>query len=137
MAMIKELEMRTAIETLLKVSTLSVLSRTLNVVFYKEAAKDAVMPYVVFDFPNSVNFGTLENFVMDVDIWDNAVDTNTLMTLADTINKSLHKNTIYIPDKMSITTYLDNTLAPPDDDKKINRRKYVYQARTYQSEYRI
>lgn len=125
--MIKIVEMRTALQTLLK----AIHSR----VFFHRAPDDAVMPYVVFDFPNSVDSGALENFVLDIDVWDDETDTTVLETLIDSIDIVLHKKTIFIEDKMSITLYRENRLNPTDDDPRIRRRKYIYQARTYQKYY--
>ena len=68
--MIKVVELRTAIQTLLK---------TLHArVFFHVAPDATTMPYVVFDFPNSVDAGTLENFVFEVDVWYDCPDTTAL-----------------------------------------------------------
>jgi hypothetical protein len=125
--MIKLIEMRTAVQTLLKTAH----SR----VYYQKAPDDATMPYVVFDFPNSVDSGALENFVLDVDAWDDDTDTTTLETLIDTVDAVLHKKTILVTDKVGIVFYRENRLSPSDDDPRIRRRKYIYQARTYQKYY--
>ena len=125
--MIKMIELRKALETLLKTSASNV--------YYQKAPKTAVMPYVVFDYPNSVDFGTLENFVLDIDVWDDAVDTTALETLIDSIDISLHKIQIMVTDKVAIIQYRENRMAPIDDDERINRRKYVYQVRTYLKTY--
>jgi len=93
------------------------------------------MPYVVFDFPNSVDSGTLENFVFEVDIWDDSLDTTALETLIDTIDVALHKKSILVTDKIGIVIYRENRLTLTDDDPRIRRRKYTYQARTYQKYY--
>lgn len=125
--MIKMIELRKALETILKTSASNV--------YYQKAPKTAVMPYVVFDYPNSVDFGTLENFVLDIDVWDDAVDTTALETLIDSIDISLHKIQIMVTDKVAIIPYRENRMAPIDDDERINRRKYVYQVRTYLKTY--
>ena len=125
--MIKFLELRTAIQTLLK---------TLHArVFFQVASDKAEFPYVVFDLPNSVDSGALENFVLDIDVWDVNADTTALETLINTIDEALHKKTILIEDKMGITLYRENRLTLTDDDPNIRRRKYTYQARTYQKYY--
>jgi hypothetical protein len=125
--MIKFIEIRTTINTLLK---------TLHPrVFFQIAPDTAVMPYIVFDLPNSVDLGTLENFVLDIDVWDDNDDTTTLETLINTIDIELHKKAILITDKVGIVIYRNNRLTLTDDDPRIRRRKYIYQARTYQKYY--
>ena len=125
--MIKFYELRTAIQTLLK---------TLHPrVFFQVAKENAVYPYVVFDLPNSVDSGTLENFVLDVDVWDVNTDTTVLETLINTIDEALHKRTIVIDKKMAFVIYRENRLTLTDDEPSIRRRKYIYQVRTYQKYY--
>jgi hypothetical protein len=104
-------------------------------VFFYAAPDNAVMPYVVFDLPNSVDSGTLENFVMDIDIWDDKNDTTALETLADKIDMELHKKAILVVDSVGIVLYRSNRLVIRDDDTRIRRRRYAYQARTYQKYY--
>lgn len=125
--MIKVLEIRTALQTLLE---------TLHARVSFNVASDAeAFPYVVFDLSNSIDIGALETFVLDIDCWDIDEDTTVLETLIGNIDNALHKNTILIDDKMSITIYRENRLIPHDDDPRIRRRKYVYQVRTYQKYY--
>jgi hypothetical protein len=104
-----------------------------NRVYFQVAPDDALYPYVVFDLPNSVDSGSLENFVLDVDIWDDDTDTTTLEALANTIDSNLHKHTFVISDVLGCAIYRDGRLTIVDDDPRIRRRKYIYQARTYQN----
>lgn len=122
--MIKFLELRTELQSILK---------TLHArVFFNVAPDDAVFPYVVFDFPNSVDSGTLENYVLDIDAWDDSTDTTALETLIGTIDNALHQKAIMLDGKMGFVIYRENRLTLRDDDPRIRRRKYVYQVRTYQ-----
>ena len=122
--MITYLELRTEIQRILK---------TLHPrVFFNVAPDDAVFPYVVFDLPNSVDSGDLENYVMDIDVWDTNTDTTTLETLIGTIDNALHRKSIVLGGKMGFVIYRENRLTLTDDDKRIRRRKYIYQVRTYQ-----
>jgi len=125
--MIKFMELRTSIQTLLK----TLHSR----VFFNVAPDKAVFPYVVFSIPNSFMDGVLETFVLDIDVWDDKTDTTELETLIGTINNAIHRNTITITDKMGFTIHLENRLILQDDDPRIQRRKYVYQIRSYQNQY--
>jgi hypothetical protein len=121
--MIKVIELRKAINTALK----TVHPR----VYFQAAPDDAIFPYLVYDLPNSVDDGYLEQFVLDVDGWDTTTDTTVLETLMDNMNKSLDGMTSTV-DGLIMSFYLDNRLSLLDDDPRIRRRKYTYQVRTYQ-----
>lgn len=125
--MIKVIEMRQAIQ--------SVLTGLYPRVYYHKAPDNAQMPYIVFDFPNSVNFGALENYVMDIDIWDDNTDTTELETLCDSVDQIINKMTILLNDKMSISIYRENRLNIIDDDERLRRRKYIYVVKTYEKYY--
>ena len=109
-------------------------------VYFEEPPKKPTYPYVVYDLPNSVDDGSLENFVLDVDGWDDNQDTTALETIMAAIDgdgkklnpSGLHRKTIIIPDVLSITFYRENRLALRDEDPSIRRRKIIYQARTYE-----
>jgi hypothetical protein len=131
--MVKVIEIRKAIQSYLK----SKHPR----VYFQDAPKNAVYPYLVYDLSNSVDDGSMENFTLDVDGWDtpDAGDTTVLETLMSDVDgdghkqnpSGLHRKTIMILDKMSATFYRENRLPLPDDDKRIHRRKYIYQIRTH------
>jgi hypothetical protein len=48
-----------------------------------------------------------------------------------TINTGLNKKVIQNTD-LAVVLYLENKFALQDDDKRIKRRKYVYQARKWE-----
>ena len=121
--MSKFIELRKALLDLLKTQH--------SQVYFQIAPDDAVFPYVVYDLPNSVDDGTLENFVLDIDVWDIDTDTTVLETLISNIDNVLHRKTIYIADTVNAILYRENRMTLADDDKRIRRRKYIYQARTY------
>ena len=99
---------------------------------YSEAAPDtATYPYLVYDLPNSTDDGTLENFILDVDGWDdntNTTDLEAMMAAADAV---LHRQTVYTSGTVCLTMYREHRLNLRDSDKRIRRRKYIYQARTH------
>ena len=101
-------------------------------VYFMDAPDDARYPYLVYDLPNSVDDGSLENFVLEVDGWDDSADTNVLEKLMDDMDNSLHRKTMVVGN-LSVTFYRDNRLTLTDDDKRISRRQYIYQARVYQT----
>jgi hypothetical protein len=121
--MIKVIELRKVINAALK----TVHPR----VYFQAAPDDAIFPYLVYDLPNSVDDGYLEQFVLDMDGWDTSTDTTVLETLMDNVNNSLDGMTS-TADGLIMSFYLDNRLSLLDDDPRIKRRKYTYQVRTYQ-----
>lgn len=109
-------------------------------VYFQAAPKNAIFPYIVFDLPNSIDDGSMENFVLDIDGWDNEIDTTALETLMAAIDgdgvklnpSGLHRKTVILPDDTSATFYRENRLSIIDEDKKeIRRRKIIYQVRTH------
>lgn len=101
-------------------------------VYYENATDTTVFPYVVFNLPNSIDSGDLENFVLDVDFWDDDQNTTTLETLCDNVDAILHKKNVVISDSVGFVIYRDNRLNNvTDDDERIRRRKYIYQCRSY------
>jgi hypothetical protein len=105
-------------------------------VFYNDAPDDAIYPYVVFNLPNSIDSGTLENFVLDVDVWDDNSDTTDLETLIGNIDSQLHKKSVVIDNKLGFVIYRENRIPLDDEDVRIKRRKYVYQLRSYEKYYK-
>lgn len=99
-------------------------------VFFMDAPDNAQYPYLIYNLPNSVDDGALENYVLDVDGWDSQEDTTALETLMSQADHALHRETVIV-DGLSVTFYRENRLTLTDDNKKIRRRKYVYQARVY------
>jgi len=120
----KVIEVRKAIQSLLK----TVHPR----VFFEVADKKKIYPYLVCDLPNSIDDGTMENFVLEVDGWDQPDngDTTELETLMGTIDEVLHSAVIR-PPGMALIIYRDNRLSLRDDDERLRRRKYRYQVRTF------
>lgn len=101
-------------------------------VYFQAAPADAVFPYLVYDLPNSFDDGSMENFTLDVDGWDNVSDTTALETLMDGVDKELHRKTVIIAGQISATFYREHRLPLTDDDPNIRRRKYVFQVRTHE-----
>ena len=102
-------------------------------VHFEEAPENEIYPYVVIDLPTSTDDGSLEQFMIDIDGWDRPLlgDTTELEELMESINEVLHRETFYIASELAMTLYRENRLYLRDNDKRIRRRKYIYQARTY------
>lgn len=102
-------------------------------VYYQQPPEDASYPYLVFDFPQSLPDGEgLEVITVDIDGWDAPKngDTTVLENLMTNVN-ALDKN-VLVQDGLRATFYLENRLSLTDDDKRIRRRKYIYQARVFE-----
>ena len=116
------IKLRTALFTLLK---------TLHPrVYFHVAPSTAVMPYVVYDFPNSFTQEEQERFVMDIDVWDDSTDTTALETLAETIWNTLHKHH-HIDNDIQFSINRQTRFTMVDDDPRIRRRKQTYEIRYY------
>lgn len=120
----KVIEVRKAIQSLLK----TVHPR----VYFEAADKSKIYPYLVYDLPNSIDDGTMENFVLEVDGWDQPEDGDTteIEMLMGAIDEVLHK-AVLRPPGMALIICRDNRLSLRDDDDRIRRRKYRYQVRTF------
>lgn len=101
-------------------------------VYYEAASDKAVMPYLVFELPNSFDDGTMEQFVLDVDGWDEPVsgDTTALENMMAAADGVLQRAVI-LANGLAFIIYRDNRMTVDDDDKRIRRRKYIYQVRVY------
>lgn len=108
-------------------------------VFYEDAPDDAIYPYVVYDFPSSLeNYSNREDFMLDVDIWDNATNTKPIETLVGDINgdgdidipTGLHRKLIYI-NGVSAKIYKEGRFNIRDEDKRIKHRQLKYRIQTY------
>jgi len=119
--MAKVVDIRTQIEALLK----TVHARS----YFEKAQSSAALPYVVFDLPNSVDSGDLENFVLDVTSWDSADDTTALETLAENVDAVLHKKAVTVNNSVAFVMYRMSRISNTVDD--VNRRYYTYQCRAY------
>ena len=129
--MIKMLEIRKAIFTLVKQATQNV--------FYQDApskVESNSYPFITIDISNSTDDGTLERFTMDIDGWDADKNTTVLETMMHDVDLKLHRKTVYITDaiggQMGVTIYRENRLTFDESDSRIFRRRYIYQIRTHE-----
>ncbi len=93
--------------------------------------ESAVFPYLVYDLPNDNDDGeSMELVIVDIDGWDDSPDTTALETLMSSVNTALNKS-VLTTENMSVVLYLDIKLSLRDDDPRIRRRKYTYQAKLF------
>ena len=98
--------------------------------YFETAPINAVYPYVVCELPNSIDDGSLEQFVLDVDGWDKSKSSLAIEAVMTAVDANLHRKTVVV-NGMSITIYRENRLSLVDDEPQIRRRKYIYQVRTF------
>jgi len=122
--MSKTLETRSKLRTALK----AVHPR----VWYERAPKGAEFPYLTYIL-EGINDPTLDRYVLDVDGWDAPANGSTvaLETLMGNVEQALHKRVV-VADGVSFVIYLDRCFAIEDDDKRIRRRRYTYEIRTFE-----
>jgi len=102
-------------------------------VYFQIAPETARFPYLVYDIPNDSDDGeSMELVIVDIDGWDSPDngDTTALEILMSSVNASLNKS-VLTTESMSVVLYLDTKLSLTDDDPRIRRRKYTYQAKLF------
>lgn len=127
-------------------------------IYYENAPSNAVYPFIVFNFPNSVYDGAnTGSIVLEVDGWDKSKTSTNLETLMYNVNAVLDRKTVNVDlqnltweqaektwffanfpwngqqtQSLGIVVYLDSKLSIPDTDTTIIRRKYSYNLKTIQ-----
>lgn len=112
-------------------------------VYYQEAPSNAEYPHIVFELGDGIDDGEGHQLIpVDIDGWDkpNKFGDNTALDdLMDLINGNsdfenptgLNKRTL-TTDDFVVSFYLDRKIPLIDDDRRIKRRKYVYEARLFE-----
>ena len=98
---------------------------------FEETKDDTEFPYVVYNLPNSIDFGDLEVFDFDVDFWDDSQDTTAIETLADNIDAVLHKKKFAVTDVVAFVVYRINRINVEEDEENIRHKTYTYRLRSY------
>lgn len=88
---------------------------------------------MVYRFPTSNPNEWREDFILEIDIWDQPPDgsTVTLQTLADEIDRALNRLR-YTSTNWTTRIYRINRLMIPDPDPTIRRRQLRYELRTFE-----
>lgn len=109
-------------------------------VYFREAPENAVYPYVVYNIPSSIeNYSNREDFILEVDFWDNSNLTTVIDTLVGDVDgdgdisspTGLHRKLIYVDGTISAKLYRDARLIIDDEDKRIEHRQLRYLIQTY------
>ncbi|MCR6096854.1 hypothetical protein HXA31_20425 [Salipaludibacillus agaradhaerens] len=98
------------------------------------AKDDAPYPYIVFNLPTSTDAERQrQDFILEVDIWDQTTDTRALETLTDDIDKTI-KKVRYVDDNQLLIFTRINRLMISDPDPMIRRRQLRYEIKRYEVE---
>lgn len=101
-------------------------------VYYEDAEEGAAYPYLVYNLSDSIHDGTLEQFVLDVDGWDDKPDTTALENMMDEAHNALQGLAVPVDDEMVFIFWLDNRRSLRDENPSLRRRQYTYAVRTYE-----
>ncbi len=129
--MIKMLEIRKALNTLIKTPGINT-----NDVYYQKPAEKANFPYLLMDISSSFDDGTLERFILDLEGVGQGPSTAELETMMNAADKAIHRKTVYIEQagkQLAVTFYRESRLTYDETDKRLHRRRYTYQIRTYEN----
>ena len=102
-------------------------------VYFQLAPEETQTPYLTYDLTEVTDDGEgFQPIALDVDGWDIPTDgdTTALETLMEAVNENLNKRSV-ITETMVGTFYLDRKIQLQDEDKRIKRRKYIYEARLF------
>lgn len=120
----------TELRTIVQSQLLALHSR----VYFQVAPEDAVFPYLVYDIPDIFDDGEwFKRATVDVDGWDLPTDgdTTALETLMETVKDGLNKQTI-VSASAGASFFLSSMHSLVDDDKRIKRRKYIFEAHLFE-----
>ncbi len=87
-------------------------------------------PYVVYKLPNSSPQELLEEFVLEIDVWDGISDVTRLEKLTEEVNLKLHKWD-YLDENFFLRVKRINRLPLDDPDGKIKRRQLRFTVKVY------
>ncbi|TYS68658.1 hypothetical protein FZC76_06845 [Sutcliffiella horikoshii] len=99
-------------------------------VYYQKVPDIIIYPHVVYDLPTSFVDEDIEVFNLDVDIYDNNLDTTSIEEISDKFWRGLDKAR-YLDENIQFTIYRENRLPPINTDTNINQRKLIFQLRYF------
>jgi hypothetical protein len=110
----------------------SKLSNVTTKAYLEEAPSNTVFPYITYKLTssNSPYENNLEEFILEIDVWDNQSDTTALETLATNIDIELQRS-MKIQGNANVRFYRVSRLMIPDTDETIRRRQLRYWLKTY------
>ena len=104
-----------------------------NVYFLKVPEQEKeVFPHIVYKMPNSEDFELREDFILEVDIWDDRTDVTRLEELAVDVDNVLNRFT-YLDNDFFARVIRINRLILDDDVNQVSRRQLRYLVKLYLS----
>lgn len=108
------------------------LLKAIERVYFNDAPKTAVFPYVVFDFETSVYQRPIMITQVNVHIWDQSESIATILLLEKKIIKELN-GINHNDNDQNISIYLDRILKSGSEDPTLKRKTLVFDVRTTES----
>ena len=96
-----------------------------------ETEKPPEMPYLVYNLPAASTEGYREDFILEVDGWDQNPDTTPLELLMDSVDRILSGYRYFEEGKLSACFYREGRHRVADPEAGIIRRQLVYVVKTY------
>lgn len=87
-------------------------------------------PYVTYRLPTSNEIEHREDFILEINLWDQGADTMVLEELTQNMDDALNRKH-HLDTGLLVTIYRINRMMIPDPDQEIRRRELRYQARVY------
>lgn len=122
--MSKTLELRKQLQIIFKTIT--------DNIHYEIAPDNSPYPYLVYELSElTYNYGKAV-MQLEVNILDYGTSTSVVETLSDTLQDTLHK-LYFINDKIQYSVYRRNRNTVQEEDKKIKRRRLIFEIQLYES----
>ena len=100
-------------------------------VYLEEAPENAKFPIVTYKLTTSIEDFQKEDFILEVNVWNNNTNTLTLEELTENIDNTLHRSALYSNNQVQFNIYRTNRLMIDDPDRKIRRRQLRYVVKAY------
>jgi len=105
-------------------------------VYFETAEDEATFPYAVYRLPTSTSIGNndyaRQDFILEIDVWDNVPDATRIETLADRIDVAINNQRVRT-NLVALKIYRIGRLNIPDPNSDIRRRQLRYRVATYLS----
>jgi hypothetical protein len=117
-------------------SSLSDLRTALQAIFaginpravHQSVRGESAYPRLVWDLASAGNDEHTEMFVLEVDGWDDALDTTRLEQQMEALDAGLHRRVLSLPGAIA-AIYREQRQSVPQEDDRLRRRHYTYQVR--------
>lgn len=121
--MSKTIELRTELQRIFKTITANV--------HYEIALDNSPYPYLVYETNELYHEYGKTVMQLEVNILDYGTNTSTVESLADTLQKKLHKYH-YMNNEIQFSIYRLGRITVQEEDKKIRRRRLTFEIQLYE-----